>query len=109
MIWSAVWTALVLGAFLVLFVIARRLWRSFKALNAEAGRSAEVMQRLDERLAELARLREDPRFGPHLAATEEQRDQWRSTRATNLAARAARLRARRRRTLDRWRAIGMPL
>ncbi|QOR72467.1 hypothetical protein IM660_09710 [Ruania alkalisoli] len=109
MIWSAVWTTLVLGAFVVLFLIGRRLWRSFKALTAEAGRSAEVMGRLNQLVADLDEQQARHGFGPHLAATEEQREHWRSTRAENVAARAERLRARRRRTLDRWRAIGMPL
>ncbi|SEE07893.1 hypothetical protein [Ruania alba] len=107
MIWLVVWAVLVLGACVVGFLIARHLWRQFTALMAQARHSAEAMERLNAAVAELEAQAQT--FRPHLAATESQREQWRQTRAANLAARAMRVRERRSRTLERWRAIGMPL
>ncbi|UFU08279.1 hypothetical protein [Ruania halotolerans] len=109
MIWLAVWTVLVLGACAVLFLIARHLWRGFKALMEQARHSAEVMERLNDAVAELEAQARSRTFSPHLAATASQREEWRHARAANVAARAERVRERRSRTLDRWRAIGMPL
>lgn len=108
MLWFAVWTVLVLGAIVCAVLVGRRLWRSFKALMDEASRSGQVVAQLDARIAELDKQRADQAFRPHLTADARARQEWRRRRRENLAARAARVRARRSRTLERWRAIGLP-
>lgn len=108
MVWFAVWTVLVLGAVACAVLLALHLWRHFKALMAQVSRSSQVFERLDATMAELDEQVGSQAFSPHLSATEAQREAWRQRRRDNLAARAARVRARRSRTLERWRAIGLP-
>lgn len=108
MVWFAVWTVLVLGAVACAVLLAMYLWRHFKALMAQVSRSSEVFERLDRTLAELDEQLAQRRFTPDLSATEAERETWRQRRRDNLAARAERVRARRSRTLERWRAIGLP-
>lgn len=108
MLWFAVWTVLVLGALACFVLLALYLWRHFKALMAELSRSSEVFERLDRVMSELDEKFGQQRFTPHLAATEAERETWRQRRRDNLSARAERVQARRSRTLERWRAIGLP-
>ena len=108
MLWFVVWTVLVLGALTCAVLLAMYLWRHFKALMAEVSRSGEVFERLDRTISELDEQVSRRRFTPDLSATEAERERWRQRRRDNLAARAARVQARRSRTLERWRAIGLP-
>src|SRR5699024_3183697 len=108
MLWFGVWTVLVLGTIAGAVLLGRHLWRSFRALMHEVGRSGEVLGQLEHTIAELDRQRGEPTFLPDLTADAATREQWRQRRRENLAARAARVRARRSRTLERWRAIGLP-
>ena len=108
MLWFVVWTVLVLGALACAVLLAMYLWRHFKALMDQVGRSGEVFDRLDRTMAELDAQAAQRQFRPTLSADEAQRERWRQTRRDNLAARAARVQARRSRTLERWRAIGLP-
>ncbi|TDE92516.1 hypothetical protein EXU48_13240 [Occultella glacieicola] len=109
MLWFSVWTVLVLGTLVGAFLLGRRLWRSAKALMAQAGETSRVMADLSAKVAELEAAAGATRtFTPDLAATQEQRENWRARRAENLASRRARVQARRSRTLARWRSIGIP-
>ncbi|WP_147917424.1 hypothetical protein [Ruania zhangjianzhongii] len=106
--WFAVWTVLVLGALACFVLLALHLWRHFKALMAQLSRSGEVFERLDSTMAELDEQFAQRTFTPDLSATEAEREVWRQRRRDNLSARAERVQARRSRTLERWRAIGLP-
>lgn len=108
MLWFAVWTVLVLGALACFVLLALHLWRHFKALMAQLSRSSEVFERLETTMAELDEQFARRSFTPDLTADQAQREAWRQRRRDNLAARAARVQARRSRTLERWRAIGLP-
>lgn len=108
MVWFVVWTVLVLAAIVGAVLLGRRLWRSFKALMSEVSRSSEELARLESTIADLDAQRGEQVFRPDLTADAQVRERWRSSRRENLAARAARVRARRSRTLERWRAIGLP-
>lgn len=108
MLWFVVWTVLVLGAVACAVLLALHLWRHFKALMAQVSRSSEVFERLERTMAELDEQVGRRTFTPDLSATDAQREEWRRRRRDNLAARAARVQARRSRTLERWRAIGLP-
>src|SRR5699024_1598061 len=108
MLWFGVWTVLVLGTIAVAVLLGRYLWRSFRALMDEVGRSGEVVGQLEQTVAELDRQRGQERYRADLRADTATRQEWRRRRRENLAARATRVRARRSRTLERWRAIGLP-
>ncbi|MBZ2195121.1 hypothetical protein [Occultella gossypii] len=109
MLWFSVWTVLVLATLVGAFLLGRRLWRSAKALMAQAGATSQVLGELSAKIAELEAAAGQARtFRPDLVATEDQRETWRSRRAENLATRRARVQVRRSRTLARWRSIGMP-
>lgn len=108
MLWFAVWTVLVLGALVCAVLLAMYLWRHFKALLAQVSRSGEVFDRLETTMAELDAQNAARAFTPDLTAGEAEREAWRQQRRDNLAARAERVKARRSRTLERWRAIGLP-
>ena len=51
MLWFTVWTLLVVGALVTFFLLGRDLWRKAKRLAREAGRAAEVLDRLEEQIA----------------------------------------------------------
>ena len=46
MLWSAVWTLLVVGTLVGAFWLGRDLWRTGAALLAELGRASESLERL---------------------------------------------------------------
>lgn len=50
MLWFAVWTLLVVGAGVTFFLLGRDLWRRGTRFAREAGRAAEVLDRLTEQI-----------------------------------------------------------
>ncbi len=56
--WLLLWTALVLGAGAVLFLLGRDVWRTLRALTRELGATADRLGELSDRLADLEAARE---------------------------------------------------
>lgn len=50
-VWLLIWTVLVLGAGLVLFLLGRDLWRKLRALTSELGVATDRLGEISERLA----------------------------------------------------------
>lgn len=109
MLWFGIWTVIVLATLTGAFFLGRSVWRSARALMREASKSAAALDAMHGKIEELTAARGPARvFRPDLMPTDDQRATWRATRAANLQSRADRVRARRARTLARWRSIGIP-
>lgn len=57
--WFWVWTLLVVGTLVGAFFLARRLWRSVKALGRELSRASQVAADMGARADELSRALEE--------------------------------------------------
>ncbi|MDF2806911.1 MAG: hypothetical protein K0S43_1857 [Cellulosimicrobium sp.] len=57
--WFWVWTLLVVGTLVGAFFLARRLWRSVKALGRELSRASQVAADMSARADELSRALEE--------------------------------------------------
>lgn len=66
--WFWVWTLLVVGTLVGAFLLARRLWRSVKALGRELSRASQVAAQMSARADELSRRleAEQPSTAPTL-------------------------------------------
>ena len=94
--WVLLWTVLVLGGGLWLFVLSRRVWRSSKALVLEVERAGALLSELEARVDDLREV--EP---PRTAVTHDPsslRAQYRQQRAD----RAAMRRTRRAERLPPW-------
>jgi len=106
MIWFVVWTVLVLGAAVVLFLLLRRLWRQAVALGRELSAASLVAARLAEQVDALQAAadrdpsRTDPTVFAELDVLRQRLAELREAKGARAAARLERAR----RTQQSWRA-----
>lgn len=105
MLWFSVWLVLVVGTLVGAFFLGRYVYRSGRALLAEAGRAGELVGDLAERVSELEAAEPEHPVRP---TPPGDRDGARLRWAEAGQVRAARRERRRRRyqaTYQRWRSL----
>lgn len=110
--WWVIWSLILVGTVIGAVLLVRLYIRAGKAFLKQLEVTTSITTRLDELVRELNEVQQKKQaqgFSPHLAASVEEKQQWRNTRAHIKQKRANRRELRLDKTLARWRGIGIPL